>query len=129
MSTKAMYDIKETLCTDLEQYGKKGSFTRNDLDTVHLITETINNIDNITMKEEEGYSYGDGMWNANGSYSNGRMPMSEDRYSGRRYRDNGNMNENGNTNSGRRYMRNNYSNDGEDMDYMESRMRREMNNY
>ena len=123
MSTKAMYDIKEMLCTDLEQYARKGSLTRNDLDTVHMITDTIKNVDKITAMEEEGYSYGEGNWNAMGSYSNGMM--SENRCSGRRgnYRDN----DNGNTNSGRRYMRNNYSNGSEDMDYMENRMRREMN--
>lgn len=124
MSTKAMYDIKDMLCTDLDQYAKKGSLTRNDLDTVHMITDTIKNLDKIATMEEEGYSYGDGNWNANGSYSNGRMPMSDERYSGRRYREN--MNEN--TNSGRRYMRNNYSNDSNDMEYMENRMRREMYN-
>lgn len=122
MSTKAMYDLKEMLCTDLDQYAKKGSLTRNDLDTVHMITDTIKNLEKITMMEEEGYSYGDGNWTANGSYSNGRMPMSDDRYSGRR----GNYRENGNTSSGRRYMRNNYSGEGDDMEYMESRMRREM---
>ena len=119
MSTKAMYDLKEMLCTDLDQYAKKGSLTRNDLDTVHMITDTVKNLEKITMMEEEGYSYGEGNWNAMGSYSNGRMPMSDDRYSGRRYRDNGYDN----TNSGRRYMRNNYSNDSENM---EDRMRREM---
>ena len=115
-----MYDLKEMLCTDLDQYARKGSLTRNDLDTVHMITDTIKNLDKITMIEEEGYSYGDGNWNAQGSYSNGRMPMSEMTY-GRR----GNYGEN--TTSGRRYMRNNYSNDSSDMDSMENRMRREMN--
>ena len=121
MSTKTMYDLKEMLCTDLDQYARKGSLTRNDLDTVHMITDTIKNLDKISAMEEEGYSYGEGNWNANGSYSNGRMPM-QDAYSGRNYR------ENGNGNSGRRYMRNNYSNDGNDMEYTENRMRRDMYN-
>lgn len=115
-----MYDLRETLCTDLDQYAKKGSMTRNDLDTVHMITDTIKNLDKITMMEEEGSSYGEGRWTADGSYSNGRMPMQDGRYSGRRYRD-----EYEGNSSGRRYMRNNYSNDSEDM---ESRTRREMYN-
>lgn len=123
MSSKAMYDLKEMLCTDLDQYARKGSLTRNDLDTVNVITETIKNISKITMMEEEGSSYGVGNWNANGSYSNGRMPMPSDGYSGRRYIDGGMNYDNGN--SGRRYQRSNYSNDSEDM---ESRMRREMYN-
>lgn len=122
MSTKSMYDLKEMLCTDLDQYARKGSLTRNDLDTVHMITDTIKNLDKISMMEEEGYSYGDGNWSANGSYSNGRMPMSENMNSGRRGGNRRDM-DGESTNSGRRYMRNNYSNDSEDM---ESRMRREM---
>lgn len=123
MSTKSMYDLEEMLCTDLDQYARKGSLTRNDLDTVHMITDTIKNLEKITMMKEEGSSYGDGNWTANGSYSNGRMPMSEDRYSGRRYRDDMNYD---NASYGRRYMRNNYSNDSMDMENMENRMRREM---
>ena len=118
-----MYDLEEMLCTDLDQYARKGSLTRNDLDTVHMITDTIKNLEKITMMKEEGSSYGDGNWTANGSYSNGRMPMSEDRYSGRRYRDDMNYD---NASYGRRYMRNNYSNDSMDMENMENRMRREM---
>lgn len=121
MSTKAMYDLKEMLCTDLDQYARKGSLTRNDLDTVHMITDTIKNLEKISMMGEEGYSYGDGNWTANGSYSNGRMPMS-DGYSGRRGMSRREMDMD-TTTSGRRYMRNNYSNDAEDM---ENRMRREM---
>ena len=122
MNAKAMYDLKETLCTNLEQYARKDNLTRNDLDTVHMMTDTIKNLDKISMMEEEGNSYGNGNWNAMGSYSNGRMPMSDGRYSGRMMRDNGMMNYD-DSNSGRRYMRNNYSNDSEDM---ENRMRREM---
>lgn len=121
MSTKAMMELNEMLCGDLEQYARKGSLTRNDLDTVHMITDTIKNLKKISMMEEQGNSYGNGNWNAMGQYSNGRMPMS-DGYSGRMMRDNGMSYED--TNSGRRYQRNNYSNDSEDM---ESRMRREIN--
>lgn len=111
MSAKAMYDLRETLCTNLDQYARKESLTRNDLDTVHMLTDTIKNVDKITMMEEEGNSYGMGRWDANGSYSNG-MPYGG-RTSGRRgSRDGGN------------YPANNYNNDAYDM---ESRMRREMN--
>lgn len=109
MNTKSMFNLKEMLCTDLDQYARKGSLTKNDLEAVNMIMATIKNIDKVSMMDEEGSSYGMGDWTANGSYSNG-MPMM-DRYSGRR----GYMN--GGT-SGRRY-----SNDSDDM---ESRMRREM---
>lgn len=112
MNTKSMYDLKETLCTDLEQFARKGSMTKNDLDMVHTITDTIKNIDKITMMDEEGYSYGNGNWNAQGGYSNA-MQMNDDMYSGRRSRRSGN------------YMKD-YS--GHDMEYNENRMRREMYN-
>ena len=98
MNTKAMYDLKETLCTNLDQYARKENLTRNDLDTVNVLTNTIKNIDKLTMAEQ-GSSYGMGDWTANGSYSNG-MPMN---YSGRRGRG--------------------YSHEADDPEY---RMRREM---
>ena len=120
MSTKAMYDLRESLCADLDQYARKGSLTKNDLETVNLVTDTIKNLDKINMMEETGSSYGEGEWNANGSYSNG-MGMGG-RYSGRR----GNSRDGGNGYSGRNRM--NHNGD-DDMDYMESRMRREMGNY
>lgn len=104
MSTKAMYDLRETLCTNLDQYARKGSLSRTDLETVQMLTDTIKNVDKISMMEEEGNSYGMGNWNANGSYSNGM------RMSGRR--------------SSRDGYQNDYSNEAYDM---ENRMRREMN--
>lgn len=118
MSTKAMYDLKETLCGDLEQYARKGSLTKNDLETVNLVTDTINNLEKISMREEQGSSYGEGNWNANGSYSNG-MGM-DGMYAGRR----GSSVDGGNGYSGRN--RRNYSGEADGMEYMDSRMRREM---
>lgn len=102
MSAKAMYDLRETLCTNLDQYARKDNLTRNDLDTVHMLTDTIKNVDKITMMEEEGNSYGMGRWDANGSYSNG-MRM-----------------------SGRRGSRDGMNYSGTDAYDMENRMRREM---
>lgn len=117
MNTKAMYDAKEMLCKEFEDLTRKGNISRNDLQPIEQLTNSIKNIMKICEMEEEGYSYGEGNWNANGSYSNGMMPMSygrgsygDERMSGRR--------------SGNNYSGNNYSNDAYDM---ESRMRREMN--
>ena len=106
MNAKAMYDLKDTLCTNLEPYARKDNLTRNDLDTVHMLTDTIKNLDKITMMEEEGNSYGMGRWDANGSYSNGMT--------------------NGMRMSGRRGSRDGYPMSGEPYD-TETRMRREMN--
>lgn len=108
MSAKAMYNLRETLCTNLDQYARKESLTRNDLDTVNMLTNAVKNLDKITEMEEQGNSYGMGRWNADGSYSNG-MPVNYGRTSGRRgSRDGGD-----------------YTNDA--YDNMENRMRREMN--
>ena len=110
MNAKAMFDLKETLCANLEQYARKDNLTRNDLDTVHMLTDTIKNVDKISMMEEEGSSYGMGRWDANGSYSNG-MPTSY-----------------GMRMSGRRGSRDGYPDySGTDSRDMEARMRREMN--
>lgn len=82
----------------LKKKGYEENLTRNDLDTVNVLTNTIKNIDKLTMSEQ-GSFYGMGDWTANGSYSNG-MPMN---YSGRRGRG--------------------YSHEADDPEY---RMRREM---
>lgn len=108
MSAKTMYDLRETLCTNLDQYARKENFTRNDLDTVHMLTDTIKNIDKISAMEEEGSSYGMGRWDANGSYSNGSYT-------------------NGMRMSGRRGSRDGMNYSGTDAYDMQDRMRREMN--
>ena len=107
MSAKAMYDVKEMLCAEFDQYARKGGISRTDLEPIEQLTTSIKNIMKITEMEENGSSYGD--WRANGSY--GVMPY-DMRYSGRKTsRDNGMM----------------YSGDNYDMDNMASRMRRESN--
>ena len=72
MSMKVMYDLKDMLCAELDEIGKKGEMSAGDLETVHKLTDTIKNIDKITMLEEGGYSR-DGDWSANmrGNYGRG----------------------------------------------------------
>ena len=78
MSMKILYDLKDMLCGELDEIGKKGEMSAGDLETVHKLTDTIKNIDKITMLEENGYSRDeddsrDGDWNANmrGNYGRG----------------------------------------------------------
>lgn len=78
MSMKTLYDLKDMLCGELDEIGKKGEMSAGDLETVHKLTDTIKNIDKITMLEEGGYSRDedysrDGDWNANmrGNYGRG----------------------------------------------------------
>lgn len=41
MSMKVMYDLKDMLCAELDEIGKKGEMSAGDLETVHKLTDTI----------------------------------------------------------------------------------------
>ena len=83
MSMKTLYDLKDMLCAELDEIGKKGEMSAGDLETVHKLTDTIKNIDKIDKLEDEGYSRGmdysrsrysrDGNWEADmrGTYGRG----------------------------------------------------------
>lgn len=60
---KALYELKDMLCKELEEIAGKGELTAGSLETVHKLTDTIKNIDKIMMLEEEdGYSERGGMY-------------------------------------------------------------------
>lgn len=69
MSMKAMNDIREMLCDELDEVSRHGTLNVRDLDVVYKVTQSIANLDDIM--EEEGYSH-DGGWEAKmrGSYGN-----------------------------------------------------------
>ena len=76
-----LYDLKETLCKELEEYADKGKMSAGDLDVVDKLSHTIKNLDKIIEKYDENeYS---GM----GGYSNRRDDYSRERdgYSRRNY--------------------------------------------
>lgn len=56
-----IYELKETLCDELEEYGNKGKLDVGGLEIVDKLAHTIKNLDKIIEKyEEDGYSeYGD----------------------------------------------------------------------
>lgn len=61
--------LKETLCEELETYAKKKSFSPSELGVVHMLTDTIKNIEKILMYAE----YDDGGYSREGDgYSRGR---------------------------------------------------------
>ena len=78
----AVYDLKEMLCKELEEYGKKGELSAGTLDIVDKLAHAVKNLDKIieTYEEDEysnyGGSYDDGMPNRgsyrDGSYARGR---------------------------------------------------------
>ena len=65
-----LYDIKEKLCEELEEYARKQELGAGDLEVLHKLTDTIKNIDKIAMLEgEDGYSK-DGPYDRESSYAN-----------------------------------------------------------
>lgn len=73
MGMKAMNQLKEMLCEELEKISKKGELSAGSLDAVHKLTDTIKNIDKIMMmEEEEGYSEAGGYSMEGGGYSQAR---------------------------------------------------------
>lgn len=52
-----VYELKEMLCDELEEYGSKGKLDVGDLDIVDKLSHTIKNLDKILDRyEEEEYS-------------------------------------------------------------------------
>ena len=64
MSKKAMYDLRDMLCKELDEISRKGELGAGDLEIAHKLTATIKNIDKIEMMEDDGYS-------RDGDYSRG----------------------------------------------------------
>lgn len=56
MSKKAMYDLRDMLCKELDEIARKGELGAGDLDIAHKLVSTIKNIDKIEMMEDDGYS-------------------------------------------------------------------------
>ena len=72
MGMKSMYDLRDMLCKELEEITRKGELGAGNLDIVHKLTDTIKNIDKITMLEDDGYSR-DSDWDVSmrGGYGRG----------------------------------------------------------
>lgn len=71
-----MYKLKDMLCEELDEIGKKGEMSAGDLETVHKLTDTIKNIYKIDMLKDSDYSGDDdysrdGDWGAHGNYGRG----------------------------------------------------------
>lgn len=69
----AIYELKDMLCKELEEYGEKGELTTGSLDVIDKLAHTIKNLDKIIeCYEEEGYSgrggsYADNMGGTGGN--------------------------------------------------------------
>lgn len=105
---KALYDLKDMLCDELEEYGNKGELSAGTLEIVDKLTHTIKNLDKIieTYEEEDYSNYGGGSYEGDGyggmshrmnggrSYARGRRGAKRDsmgRYSSEGYSRTGEM--------------------------------------
>ena len=84
---RALEELKEVFCNELEEIASKKEMSAGDLETVHKLTDTIKNIDKICMFEEScGYSAtGDWEMEGRGTYGHSYAPArdSRGRYTGR----------------------------------------------
>ncbi len=72
-----IYELKEMLCRELEEYGRKGEMTAGTLDIVDKLAHAVKNLGKIVeMAEEDGYSEAGG-----GSYRQGQGGGGGNRYS------------------------------------------------
>ena len=95
-----IYELKEKLLKELEEYGRKGDLSTGSLEVIDKLSHSVKNLCKILEESDEGYSngmrYTDGMYRDGRSYARGRT---------------GNVRRD----SMGRYSRNGYSYDGEDM--------------
>lgn len=133
MDAKTMEKLKDKLCEEIEKLSKN-ELTASSLEMIHKLTDTVKNIDKITMLEDEGggYSQNDGMSNrrysrdsyGNGSYRGGNSYANESHGRGGNYDSNGSYGEGGSYDggdsyrSGRHYVRGHYSRDSGRNDMM-----------
>ena len=87
-----IYELKEMLCKELEEYGKKGDLTAGSLDVVDKLAHTIKNLDKIIESYEEngeyssrGGSYAGGMGMGGASYERGGRSYRGGNMGGRSY--------------------------------------------
>ena len=65
---KALYDLKDKLCLELNEIAGKPDLSAGDLEAVHKLTDTIKSIDKIAMLESDGEYSRAGGWEARGTY-------------------------------------------------------------
>lgn len=71
MDMRAMHELKEMLCKEIDKIAKKAELSAGSLETVHKLTDTVKNIDKIMMLEgeEDGYSERERRRDSMGRYS------------------------------------------------------------
>ena len=78
--------IKKMLCKELDEYAMKGKLTMADLEAVHKLTDTVKNLDKISMLEESEDGYYEARGGRGRSYMHGSSYDDDMMYSERRGR-------------------------------------------
>lgn len=55
MDMRAMHELREMLCKEIDKIAQKGELSAGSLETVHKLTDTVKNIDKIMMLEDGGH--------------------------------------------------------------------------
>jgi hypothetical protein len=65
-----LYELKEMLCKELEEYGRKGDLSAGSLEIVDKLAHALKNVDKIieSKEEESGEEYSGAMYRRGGSY-------------------------------------------------------------
>ena len=73
---KYLHELKEKLCKELDEIARKPEMGAGDLEIIHKLTDTIKNLDKITLLEEDdgysqaGYRAGGSSYDRGSSYAN-----------------------------------------------------------
>ena len=109
MDKQGMHKLREKMCKELDALAARPNLNMGELELVHKITDTIKNLDKISMLEDSGYSETRGRGRSRSSY--GYDDSSYDGY----------MSDDGYSDRARHYVRGHYSNHSKKglIDYME----------
>lgn len=83
---KALHELKELLCEELDEIAAKKEMNAGDLETLQKLTDTIKNIDKIMILEEDGGYSQAGDYEVRGKYMMGGETYRDGGMSGRRQR-------------------------------------------
>ena len=76
---KELHELKETLCNELKEYGRKGKISTGELEIVDKLTHTIKNLDKIIEKYDDDYSSRGYSREYSNRYDDGRYSMARGR--------------------------------------------------
>lgn len=67
-----IYELKEMLCKELEEYGSKGELTAGSLEIVDRLAHAVKNLNKILDRDADGYSERGPMYDRRNYVSRGR---------------------------------------------------------